>query len=179
MTQHQTYSDRLKWAEEQGSKNLGEKFTTGDNMNKEAQTTLTYVLAGMGGTFAFVFHSLVGEPGSHGDQIFSTQLNPLIVGCALLCAYYTALGVFLVFRTMKIGDFPSPYQEPENLVHDEAVALDSVRMAEIRNMTVRIGQAQEWIGKKSRAINFVRFMLVISPAVFVAFVAACIYFRWI
>jgi len=35
---HATWPDRLKWAEEQGLKNLQEKFSTADSMSKEAQT---------------------------------------------------------------------------------------------------------------------------------------------
>lgn len=51
MTRDASWPDQLKWAEENGLKNLQEKFTTADGINKEAPTTLTYVLAAMGATF--------------------------------------------------------------------------------------------------------------------------------
>lgn len=178
MTPDASYSDRLKWAEEHGSKNLGEKFTTGDNMNKEAQTTLTYVLTAMGGTFAFAFQALSGDSGAK-DGIRGVHLNPLIAGVAFMCLYFTLLGIFLVLRTMLIGEFPSPYQEPLNLTKDKDRTLDEVRDAEIRAITIRIAQANVWIGRKSRAINLARVLLVVSPVVFVCFVAACVNFKWV
>lgn len=161
MAQHPTWPDRLKWAEEQGLKNLQEKFTTADNMNKEAQTTLTYVLAATGVTFAYVFQAL------------NAPLTVLVAACALMCIYYTLLGIILVARTLRIGEFPSPYQEPKNLTKDEHVPLDDVRSGEIRAITARIAEAHIWIGKKSRAINFVRTMLVVSPFFFVLAALIC------
>ncbi len=81
MTQHSSWPDRLKWAEEQGLKNLQEKFTTADNMSKEAQTTLTYILSGMGGTFAYILPGL------------EKPLSILMSGAILLCLYFIVLGI--------------------------------------------------------------------------------------
>lgn len=159
---HSSYPDRLKWAEEQGAKNLGEKFSTADNMNKEAQTTLTYVLAAMGITFAYVF----------GKLELDAPLKPLVAASAIMCVYYTSLGIYLVWRTLFIGDYPAPYQEPKNLIKDEYVALDEVREGEIRRMTKSIDDSKKWIEKKSRAINQVRAFLVASPIAFVVAIFA-------
>lgn len=156
MVDHASYPERLKWAAEQGSKNLGEKFTTGDNMNKEAQTTLTYVLAAMGATFAYVFSALPSE------------LTLFVAVAAVMCAYYTGFGIYLVRKTFVIGDFPSPYQQPANLIRDPQVSLDDVLKAEIRDIEKRITEAETWISAKSNAINNVRLALVLSPLGFIA-----------
>ena len=66
MAAHSSWPERLKWAEEQGLKNLQEKFTTGDNINKEAQTTLTYVLAAMGASSARRFSAPTSPPWESG-----------------------------------------------------------------------------------------------------------------
>lgn len=164
MTAHSSWPERLKWAEEQGLKNLQEKFTTGDNINKEAQTTLTYVLAAMGASFAYVV------------QAVDKPLTPLVFGAAMLCVYFTALGIGLVWRTLFLGDFPSPYQEPKNLTQDPGAALDDVRAGELVNIGERIEEAKVWIRRKSRVINFVRASLVVSPIVFL--MALYVYKNW-
>lgn len=155
MAAHSSWPERLKWAEEQGLKNLQEKFTTGDNINKEAQTTLTYVLAAMGASFAYVVQAL------------DKPLTPLVFGTAILCAYFTALGIGLVWRTLFLSDFPSPFQEPKNLTQRPDLSLDEVREGELVNIDERIVDAKEWIRRKSQAINIVRAALVASPLVFV------------
>jgi hypothetical protein len=164
MATHSSWPERLKWAEEQGLKNLQEKFTTGDNINKEAQTTLTYVLAAMGASFAYVVQAL------------EKPLTPLVFGAAVLCIYFTVLGVVLVWKTFFLGEFPSPYQEPKNLTVDPSVPLDDVREGELANIGDRIDEAKRWIMRKSRVINVVRALLVASPLVFL--LALCLYGKW-
>ena len=162
MTQHPSWPDRLKWAEENGLKNLQEKFTTADNMGKEAQTTLTYVLAGMGGTFAYVLPGL------------ERKLDILLFGAIVLCVYFVLLGIYLVRKTFLITDYPSPYQEAENLLVRPDLSLDELRHGEILNMTERLKESQEWVERKTAAINRVRVALVLSP---LAFLAGCAVFK--
>lgn len=162
MSQHPSWSERLKWAEESGLKNLGEKFTTADNMSKEAQTTLTYVLAGMGGTFVYILPGL------------EKSLNTLLFGTIILCLYFVVLGIYLVRKTFLISEYPSPYQEAENLLTRPDLSLDEVRHGEILNMTERLQESQEWIATKAKAINRVRVALVLSP---VPFVIGCVLFK--
>ena len=162
MAQHASWSDRLKWAEESGLKNLAEKFTTADNMNKESQTTLTYVLAGMGGTFVYILPGL------------ERSLDTLLFGAILLCLYFVALGIYLVRKTFFVGAYPSPYQEAENLLERPELSLDELRHGEILNMTERLKESQDWIAAKSEAINKVRVALVLSP---VPFVLGCLLFK--
>ena len=162
MTQHASWPERLKWAEESGLKNLQEKFTTADNMGKEAQTTLTYVLAGMGGTFVYILPGL------------ERRLDTLLFGTIALCLYFVVLGIYLVRKTFFISDYPSPYQEAKNLLDREDLSLDEIRYGEIINMTDRLKDSQEWIEKKTKAINIVRVALVLSP---VPFVVGCALFK--
>lgn len=152
---HSTWPERLKWAEEQGLKNLQEKFTTGDNMNKEAQTTLTYILTGMGGTLAFLIQGL------------ERQLSAFLFGTIILCGWFTLLGIILVVRTLVIGEFPSPFQEPKNLLGDPEDDLDEVRLVEVGNIDERIEEAAKWNERKGKTINRIRAALLGSPFIFV------------
>lgn len=131
-------------------------------MGKEAQTTLTYVLAGMGGTFVYILPGL------------ERKLDTLLFGAIALCLYFVVLGIYLVRKTFLITDYPSPYQEAENLLERPDLSLDELRLGEILNMTERLEQSREWINKKAKAINRVRVALVLSP---IPFVVACILFK--
>lgn len=160
--QHPSWSERLKWAEEQGLKNLQEKFTTADNMGKEAQTTLTYVLAGMGGTFAYILPGL------------DKPANVLLSGAIALCLYFVVLGLYLARKAFFISDYPSPYQEAQNLLDRPDLSLDEIRHGEILNMSERLVESKVWIASKATAINRVRLALVLSP---LAFLFGCALFK--
>lgn len=162
MTRHASWPDRLKWAEDQGLKNLQEKFSTADNMGKEAQTTLTYILAGIGGTFAYILPGL------------DKPLNVLMCGTIFLCMYFVALGLYLARRAFFISDYPSPYQEAQNLLEREDLSLDEVRYGELLNMADRLQESKDWITSKATAINRVRLALILSP---VAFLCGCGLFK--
>ena len=162
MTQHLSWPDRLRWAEDHGLKNLQEKFTTADNMSKEAQTTLTYVLAGMAGTFAYILPGL------------ERQLDVLLSGAISLCLYFVFLGLYLARKAFFISDYPSPYQEAENLLERPDLSLDEIRHGEILNMTERLQESKDWIERKAKAINRVRLALILSPF---AFICGCALFK--
>ncbi len=161
-TRHESWPDRLKWAEENGLKNLQEKFTTADNMGKEAQTTLTYVLAGMGGTFVYILPGL------------ERTLDTLLFGTIVLCGYFVLLGLLLVWKTFFIREYPAPYQEAANLLDEPHRSIDEVRYGEILNITDRLKDSSDWIAKKALAINLVRVALLLSPVVFVL---GCLLFK--
>jgi hypothetical protein len=162
MTQHLSWSDRLKWAEESGLKNLQEKFVTADNMSKEAQTTLTYILAGMGGTFVYILPGL------------DRRIDALMFGAMSLCLYFVCLGLFLARKAFFISDYPSPYQEAANLLERPDLSLDEVRHGEILNLADRLQESKNWIEGKAKAINRVRLALILSP---LAFVCGCFAFK--
>jgi hypothetical protein len=154
MTEHVSWPDRLKWAEENGLKNLEEKFTTADNMSKEAQTTLTYILAGMGGTFVYILPGL------------ERRMDLLLFGTIVLCLYFVSLGLYLARNAFFISDYPSPFQEAANLLLRPDLSLDEVRHGEVLNIGDRLKESLEWIERKARAINRVRLALILSPFVF-------------
>ena len=162
MTQHTSWPERLKWAEDIGLKNLQEKFTTADNMGKAAQTTLTYVLTGIGGTFVYILPGL------------ERQLDVLLSGAIFLCFYFVCLGLYLALKAFFITDYPSPYQEAANLLEREDLSLDELRHGEILNMTDRLKESKVWIESRAKAINRVRLSLILSP---VAFILGCALFK--
>jgi len=110
-------------------------------------------MSGMGGTFAYVFTNL------------EKALTPVLWAAIVLCAYFTLLGIALVTTTFFIKSFPSPYQEPQNLLAEPDLSIDEVREGEIDNITDRITASIQWIDRKSTAVNWVRAGLVASPIV--------------
>ena len=131
-------------------------------MAKEAQTTLTYILAGMGGTFAYILPGL------------DKPLHALMLGSIVLCGYFVCLGLYLARKAFFISDYPSPYQEALNLLERPDMSLDEVRHGELSNMTDRLRESNEWIAGKATAINRVRLALIVSPS---AFLCGCAIFR--
>ena len=64
----------LEWAEKHGTESIKTRFATAELIAKEAQTTLTVLLAGIGGSAAYA--SKLFEPG---------PASPLTVGFADCC----------------------------------------------------------------------------------------------
>ena len=141
---------------------MQEKFTTADNMSKEAQTTLTYILAGMGGTFVYILPGL------------DRRIDVVLFGAIALCLYFVCLGVYLALKAFFISDYPSPFQEASNLLNCAHLSLDEVRHGEILNIGDRLQESKNWIEKKAKAINRVRLALILSPLVFVC---GCLLFK--
>lgn len=154
MTEHSSWPDRLKWAEEHGLKSLQEKFATADNMAKEAQTTLTYVLSGLGGTFVYIIPGL------------NRPLDAVLFGTIVLCFYFFLCGAYLVRKAFFISAYPSPYQEPKNLLEHPNLSLDEVRFGETQNIDERIEKSKAWIDRKAKTINRIRLALILSPIAF-------------
>ena len=162
MKRHSSWPERLKWAEDIGLKNLQEKFVTADNISKEAQTTLTYIFAGMGGVFVYILPGL------------QRPLDMFLSGALLLGLHFVVLGLYLARKAFFISDYPSPYQEAKNLLERPDLSIDDVREGEILNMADRLVESKTWIEKKSKAINVVRLYLILSP---IAFLAGCLLFK--
>ena len=73
---HADWSKTLEWIEKQGQESLKARFATADLIAKEAQTTLTILLAGIGGSAAYA--AKLFEPGGAG---------PIEVAAAVVCIY--------------------------------------------------------------------------------------------
>ena len=153
---HADWPKMLEWIEKQAQESLKARFTTAEILAKEAQTTLTVLLAG------------VGASGAYATKIFeSNPAGPIAIAFAIVCAYLASICVALVLICMKIKSYPALYQDPENLMHP-TFSLDSVREQEVKNIGKRIAEAKALNDVRARWLNAFRVMAVCSPLVFIA-----------
>lgn len=146
----------LEWIEKQGLESIKSRFSTADVIAKEAQTTLTVLLAGVGGTAAYA--SKLFNPGPP---------EPLVVAAATTCGYLALLGAILVLACMMFRSYPAQFQEPGNLLIDGASLLQ-LREAELRNLDERIKEATVLNATRARHLNNIRLAAVFAIVIFVA-----------
>jgi hypothetical protein len=160
MTQpHGDWPKTLEWVEKQGLESLKARFTTAELIAKEAQTTLTVILAGLGGSAAYA--AKIFAPGASG---------PIEVAAAGVCIYLIALAVFLVLFCMMFQEYPALHQNPENLLHPDH-SIDEIREEEVKNIGVRIKEAAAINAKRAAHLNKLRVLTALSPFVFAAIAA--------
>ena len=154
-TQPSDWSKTLEWVEKQAQESMRTRFATAELIAKEVQTTLTVLLAGVGGTAAY------------GAKIFeSGPPQPLAIGSAFACGYLVLLSVLLVRRAMRFESFPALFQQPKNLLQP-GYRLDELRGAELENLEERISEAAEINKTRAERLNRFRIAAAISPLVFV------------
>lgn len=154
-TPHPDWPKTLEWIEKQGQESLKSRFATADILSKEAQTTLTVLLAAIGGSAAY------------GAKIFETgAAGPLEVGAAFTCVYLVFLAVIFVRVCMTFRSYPAQYQNPLNLRHP-LCSIDQIRDAELKNLEERINEAADINKRRAKRLNQFRIAAVISPVVFV------------
>ena len=152
---HADWPKTLEWIEKQGQESLKSRFATADLLAKEAQTTLTVLLAGVGGSTAYaakIFES--ASPGS------------IAIGAAAVCAYLVALSVLLVLLCMMFQSYPALSQDPRNLMHP-TYSLDEIREEEVKNLDDRIADAKKINDTRASRLNRFRIAAALSPVVFV------------
>lgn len=144
----------LEWIEKQGQDSLKARYATAELISKEAQTTLTVLLAGVGGTAAYA--AKLFEP---------APLAPVTIAAAATCAYLILLCVLLVSACMLFKSYPALYQDPRNLLQPQH-SLDDLREAELHNLQDRISEAKSINAARARRLNAIRFAAAVSPLVF-------------
>ena len=153
---HADWPRMLEWIEKQAQESLKARFATAEILAKEAQTTLTVLLAGVGASGAYA--AKIFQPGA---------ADPVEIASAIVCAYLALICVALVLSCMRIKSYPALYQDPENLMHP-TFSLDSVREQEVKNIGARIGEATALNNLRAQRLNVIRVMAVCSPLIFIS-----------
>jgi hypothetical protein len=121
----------------------------------EASTTLTVVLAGLGGTLTYAAKMV--DPPAAGAVAF---------GAMVLCAYFAVLAIVIVWKCLMVEEIPAVYNEPKNLVQD-GFSLESIKSVEIKeNLQVRIEEMVAVNDRLARRLNTARVAAALSPVVF-------------
>jgi hypothetical protein len=153
-TPHADWPKTLEWIEKQAQESLKARFATAEIVAKETQTTLTVLLAGIGGSAAYAAKNF--EPGPSG---------PVEVAAAVACIYLVVLAVILVTVCMMFKSYPAQHQNPENLLHP-TYSIDEIREEEIKNIGIRIKEAAEINAKRAAHLNGIRLAIALSPLLF-------------
>lgn len=157
---HADWSKVFEWAEHSGMENLKEHHEAGNLIASQASTTLTILLAGVGGSLAYAVN-------------VSSPLAGLPIAAAWLCSYLVLLAVLVALKCLHVGDAPPVHNHPKHLAV-RGHSLDALREAEIKNIELRIAALSGRNAVRARWLNGLRMMAALAPLVFGA---ALFYFR--
>lgn len=146
--------DHLEFAEKAGLENIKFRLQNSESLSKEATSTLTALLAGMGGAMAYVIKGFE-QP----------NISSLTVGAAALATWLMAVALVLVLFCMLSKDLPVPTNEPLNIYLKE-FEINKIRDAELRNLDARIKQAIQRNHRVAAWLDRTRLAAIASPVVF-------------
>lgn len=153
-TPHEDWPKTLEWIEKQAQDSLRSRFATAELIAKETQTTLTVLLAGVGGSAAY------------GAKIFDKGAAGAVeIAAAVTCAYLVVLAVLLVVKCMRFQSYPALAQEPQNLMQPQ-YSLDELRAGELENIGERIKDAARINDARAELLNRFRIAAAITPLLF-------------
>jgi hypothetical protein len=148
-------NERLDWIEKAGIENMKAHHVCADTLAKEAATTLTVLLAGLGGGLAYSVKT-----------IEALSWNWLAVGATAFTLWLIGVSWYLVTNCLMAMPIPQIYNEPKNLDAPEE-DFDYLRMGELAGLQIRIEEASKRNGKMAKSLNLARSMAVASPMVFI------------
>ena len=141
-------NDVLEWVEKAALENLKFHLQTVEVLSKEANTTLTILIAALSGAFAFALNG-----------------GRFTAAAWILTVYLVALCMLLVTQCMMIREVPAPTNEPRNL-NQEGYTLDALRRVELRNIQGRIDDVAHRNNITAYRLNCVRVGAILAPLVF-------------
>ena len=145
----------IDWAEQHALENIRFHLGTADTLAKEATTTLTLLLAGVGGTMA---HAMQG--------INKETMSDSHVASIVLAVYLVVISATLVYKCMRVAPIPAPTNEPKN-IYQPNFKLDDLREAELNNLQTRIDDSVKRNDSVATWLNLIRFLAVFSPVIWV------------
>lgn len=163
--EHQFAPGEYEWIEKAGLENLKGRRETADILAKEAATTLTVLLAGVGGSLAY------------GVKLLDGEASMPIIAAAAVCTWLTLLAMALVLTCLKIKGIPAIYNQPGKLLKraDSGMSFDEWRRAELNNIQERIDIAVRRNDNTAKNLNTIRILAVCTPfiAVITPFLVHC------
>ncbi|WP_343725515.1 hypothetical protein [Herbaspirillum huttiense] len=158
-------TDRLEWIEKAGIENMKLHHVCADNLAKDSATTLTVLLAGIGGSLAYAIKAFEGG-----------SWTWIMAGATALTMWLVILGFYLVTKCLMATPIPQIYNEPKNL-NAEGFSFDALREAELENLQERIAKAGARNKELAKHLNRARTLAVCSPGVFI--LASGLYSAWV
>jgi hypothetical protein len=133
---HEDWSKVVEWAEHAGLENLKEHHEAANLIAGQASTTLTILLAGVGGSLTYAVSA-------------NPRLAGLPMAAAWLCAYLAFLAIMVTLKCLYVGDAPPVHNHPKNLAV-RGHALETLREEEIKNIDLRIADLSKRNTERAR-----------------------------
>jgi len=153
-------NDILTYAENAGMENLRFRLQNAEVLAKDATTTLTVILAGIGGSLAFTVQGLGNK-----------ELTPFVAGAAVLAVWLMIVGCLLVIKCILTSELQAPTNEPSHLFQPEYEA-EVIRKVELRNIQKRIDLTKARNIDVAYWLDRCRLLALSSPLIFI--IAACV-----
>lgn len=148
-------SQLLDWAESAGLENLKFRLQNSETLAKDASTTLTMLIAGIGGTLAYVVKGLEAP-----------QITAITYGLAALSLWLMIVATLLIVKCILTTSLETPTNEPKNL-YQKDYDIELLRVVELDNIQLRIDRTTIRNAKVANWLDNCRIALVLSPVVFV------------
>jgi hypothetical protein len=142
-----------EWVEKAAIENLKGRRETADVLAKEAQTTLTVLLAGAGGAWAYAV-KLLDSAATRGG-----------VAALVAAAWLTLLAMLLVWWCMRIQPIPAIYNQPSKLLErpNSGESFEEWRLGELHGIQARIDKAVARNGLYAKRLNRIRVLATLTP----------------
>lgn len=145
---------RIDWIERAGQENLRARLQNAETLAREAQQTLTLLLAAMGAALAYAVKIL--EAGA---------VTAIGAGVVALTAWLMLTSLMLVVQCILSRDLPMPANEPDNL-WQEGWTEEMDRMGELKGLQLRIDATKSRNTAVAYWLDRVRLAAVASPVIF-------------
>lgn len=148
-----------EWIERNAIENLKGRTATADTLAKEASTTLTVLLAGIGGSLAYAIKALEGDVTYAG------------VAATVACGWLVLLSALLVHFCMMVRPIPAVYSQPAGLLkrREAGASFEIWRYGELLNIEDRIQEAITRNRRVATKLNLVRTLAYLTPVVVAVF----------
>lgn len=148
----------VEWAEKAAIGNLRERLVVAEALRQEANTLLTLLLAGIGGTLAYAFKAFEGG-----------QVTPAACGAVVVALWFALISSMLMVKCVVTRPLPSLYNEPANIYKpDLGLSADQIRAFELQNIQSRIEQTKFRNATVAAWLDRGRLAAILTPVVFVA-----------
>ena len=151
----------LEWVEKQALENLRFHIQTAEQLGKDANATLTLLLAGVGGMVAYLVKLLE----SKAEVIWLAAVGSFVMTLSV----HTAA---LIFYCLKTAPISAPTNEPRN-IYRPYYSLEVVREVELDNIQLRIDKVAARNIRVATWLDSIRLMAVCSPISAVAAAVLC------
>lgn len=146
------------WAEQAALGNLKQRLETGDVLLNQANTLLTLLLAGVGGSLALALQPLRAE-----------GLAALSIAAGAVALWFSGIGSVLVWKCIATRETQMLHNEPANLYNPDWLQQytpEQIVGSELTNLQQRIQATKRRNGSAAQWLDRCRFAAVATPLVF-------------